>query len=95
MSVVLLEVSDRIATVTLNRPESRNALSSEVLRLLPQRLREADARDDVDVIILTGADPAFCSGDDVGEIMAAPGGGIAQRGAAMHGLEHTGKGGRR
>jgi enoyl-CoA hydratase/carnithine racemase len=32
---VLLEVTDRIATVTLNRPEARNALSSEVLRLLP------------------------------------------------------------
>ena len=34
--VVLLEVSERIATVTLNRPEARNALSSEVLRLLPR-----------------------------------------------------------
>ena len=33
--VVLLDVSERIATVTLNRPEARNALSSEVLRLLP------------------------------------------------------------
>ena len=34
-TVVLLEVSERIATITLNRPEARNALSSEVLRLLP------------------------------------------------------------
>jgi enoyl-CoA hydratase len=73
MSVVLLEVSDRIATVTLNRPESRNALSSEVLRLLPQRLREADARDDVDVIILTGADPAFCAGLDLKELGSSGG----------------------
>jgi len=68
MSVVLLEVSDRIATVTLNRPDARNALSSEVLRLLPERLREADANDDVDVIILTGADPAFCAGLDLKEL---------------------------
>ncbi|MEX0847543.1 MAG: enoyl-CoA hydratase [Ilumatobacteraceae bacterium] len=73
MSVVLLEVSDRIATVTLNRPESRNALSSEVLRLLPQQLREADARDDVDVIILTGTDPAFCAGLDLKELGSSGG----------------------
>lgn len=66
--VVLLEVSDRIATVTLNRPEARNALSSEVLRLLPQRLLEADGDDDVDVIVLTGADPAFCAGLDLKEL---------------------------
>ncbi len=66
--VVLLEVSERIATVTLNRPEARNALSSEVLRLLPARLREADGREDVDVVILTGTDPAFCAGLDLKEL---------------------------
>ncbi len=65
---VLLEVSDRIATVTLNRPEARNALSSEVLRLLPERMRDAEADDDVDVVILTGADPAFCAGLDLKEL---------------------------
>lgn len=66
--VVLLEVSDRIATVMLNRPEARNALSSEVLRLLTSLLREADGREDVDVIVLTGADPAFCAGLDLKEL---------------------------
>ena len=66
--VVLYEVSERIATITLNRPEARNALSSEVLRLLPDRLREADASDDVDVVILTGSDPAFCAGLDLKEL---------------------------
>jgi enoyl-CoA hydratase len=65
---VLFEVADRVATVTLNRPDARNALSSEVLRLLPERLSEAEARDDVDVIILTGADPAFCAGLDLKEL---------------------------
>ena len=63
-SVVLYEVSERIATVTLNRPEARNALSSEVLRLLPERLRTAEADPEVDVIILTGTDPAFSAGLD-------------------------------
>ena len=66
--VVLFDVSERIATVTLNRPEARNALSSEVLRELPRRLREANDRDDVDVIILTGTDPAFCAGLDLKEL---------------------------
>jgi enoyl-CoA hydratase len=70
---VLLEVSDRIATVTLNRPAARNALSSEVLRLLPELLREADGRDDVDVVILTGADPAFCAGLDLKELGSSGG----------------------
>ncbi len=66
--VITYEVSERIATVTLNRPESRNALNSEVLRLLPQLLLRADQSDDVDVIILTGADPAFCAGLDLREL---------------------------
>ena len=56
---VLIEVSERIATITLNRPEARNALSSEVLRLLPELMRQAEADADVDVLILTGTDPAF------------------------------------
>jgi enoyl-CoA hydratase len=67
-NVVLLEVSERIATITLNRPAARNALSSEVLRLLPKLMSQADADDEVDVIILTGADPAFCAGLDLREL---------------------------
>ncbi|HQV57383.1 MAG TPA: enoyl-CoA hydratase-related protein, partial [Ilumatobacteraceae bacterium] len=64
-AVVLFDVSDGIATITLNRPEARNALSTEMLTLIPQRMREADGRDDVDVVILTGTDPAFCAGLDL------------------------------
>ena len=66
--VVLYDVAERIATITLNRPEARNALSSEVLSLLSQRTREAEADDDVDVIILTGSDPAFTAGLDLKEL---------------------------
>jgi len=67
-SVVLLEISDRIATITLNRPSARNALSTAVLKLLPQLMKQADASDDVDVIILTGSDPAFSAGLDLKEL---------------------------
>lgn len=65
---VLLEISEHIATITLNRPEARNALSSEVLKSLPEKMRSADANPDVRVIILTGADPAFCAGLDLKEL---------------------------
>ena len=67
-SPVLIDVADRIATITLNRPGARNALSGEVLGLLPRLLEDADRDDDVDVLVLTGADPAFCAGLDLGEL---------------------------
>jgi len=72
-AVVLLDVSERIATITLNRPEARNALSSEVRALLPQVMKEAEGRDDVDVLILTGTDPGFCAGLDLKELGSATG----------------------
>ena len=78
--VVLYEVSERIATVTLNRPEARNALSSEVLRLLPERLKQAETDPDVDVIVLTGTDPAFCAGLDLKEL-GSSGGNLSATGA--------------
>ena len=67
-STVLYEVSDRIATVTLNRPEARNAMSAELRQALAERLAQAEADDAVDVIILTGTDPAFCAGLDLKEL---------------------------
>jgi enoyl-CoA hydratase len=68
--VVLCEVVDRVATITLNRPEARNALNREVRRRLPQVVSECDANDAVDVMILTGTDPAFCAGVDLKEFGA-------------------------
>jgi len=65
---VLLDVSERVATITLNRPDARNALSSEVLQLLRQLLEQADRDPAVDVLILTGADPAFSAGLDLSEL---------------------------
>jgi enoyl-CoA hydratase len=68
--VLLVEAGDGVATVTLNRPEARNALSRELVRTLSQAMVELDGRDDVDVVILTGADPAFCAGVDLKELAA-------------------------
>lgn len=68
--VVRVEVADGVATITLNRPAARNALSREVLRTLPPVVRACDQRDDVAAIVLTGADPAFCAGLDLKELGA-------------------------
>lgn len=68
--VVRVDVADRIAVVTLDRPEARNALSRQVLRELPATLRACDASDAVDAVVLTGADPAFCAGLDLKELGA-------------------------
>lgn len=66
--LVLIETEHRIRTITLNRPEARNALSSGLLKAMRTALRDAQGDDGVDVIILTGADPAFCAGLDLKEL---------------------------
>jgi enoyl-CoA hydratase len=63
--VILTEVSDRVAVVTLNRPDARNALNPALTAALPEAISACDTRDDVDAIVLTGADPAFCAGVDL------------------------------
>jgi enoyl-CoA hydratase len=63
--IVDVEVVDQVGTITLNRPEARNALSSELTSLLDQAIIDLDRRDDVGAIVLTGADPAFCAGFDL------------------------------
>ena len=68
--IVLVEVDGPVATVTLNRPDARNALNRALRKALPTTLRELDERDDVAAIVLTGADPAFCAGIDLKELAA-------------------------
>ncbi len=68
MDEVLVEVADLVATVTLNRPRRRNAISGALLARLREVLPELDARPDVCAIVLTGADPAFCAGLDLAEL---------------------------
>ena len=66
--ILLIDTADRVRTVTLNRPESRNALSSALRTRFFAALAEAEADDDVDVVIVTGADPVFCAGLDLKEL---------------------------
>ncbi len=66
--LVLVKVADRVATVTLNRPEARNALSRELNRELARAITQLDADEGVRCLVLTGADPAFCAGVDLKEL---------------------------
>jgi enoyl-CoA hydratase/carnithine racemase len=68
--LVRFDLQEHVATITLNRPDVRNALSREAYAELEDAFRRAQRDPEVRCVILTGADPAFCSGDDVRQIMA-------------------------
>jgi len=64
--VVLYEVKDAVATITINRPDRMNALTTEVLEKLPEALRRAAADRDARCVVLTGAgERAFSAGADL------------------------------
>jgi 2-(1,2-epoxy-1,2-dihydrophenyl)acetyl-CoA isomerase len=62
---ILYEVDEQVATVTFNRPEQRNPISTDMLEEVGAAVRAAQQDDDVRVLVLTGAGRAFCSGGDV------------------------------
>jgi enoyl-CoA hydratase len=62
---VLFAVADAVATITLNRPEKRNAIGTEMLTELHAAMLEADDRTDVNCIVLQGAGKDFCAGYDL------------------------------
>ena len=64
-SDILLEQSEHVLTITLNRPDRLNAISGPMLNELAAKLKEANRDPDVRVVILTGAGKGFCSGLDL------------------------------
>ncbi len=62
---ILYEEQGHVGLLTLNRPEARNALTFRTYAELERAVRETQAR----CLVITGADPAFCSGDDVKKVM--------------------------
>lgn len=61
-----------VAVVTLNRPEVRNALNARAYGDLETTFRHIQSDNEVRAVVLTGADPAFCSGEDVKQMMTGP-----------------------
>ena len=68
--LITAEVDDRVAVVTVNRPEVRNALNIQVLREIRAVLDAVRDRDDVGAVVFTGAgDKAFVAGADIGQLV--------------------------
>lgn len=66
-TVLLTEEANGVRLMTLNRPEARNALSTELMDRLVEALHAAENDPEVRAVVLTGADPAFCAGVDLRE----------------------------
>ncbi len=62
---IIYEVSEQIATITLNRPEKLNAFTNRMLKEIISAFDESDADDNVRAVIVTGAGRAFCAGADL------------------------------
>ena len=69
---LLFEITDGRALITLNRPDVYNAFNDQMRKELLAALKEAEKDTAVRVVILTGAGKAFCSGQDLKEVLANP-----------------------
>ena len=65
METVIYQVKERVAYITINRPEKRNALNEKVVAGLKTAFDQAEKSPEVKVVILTGSGNAFCSGADL------------------------------
>lgn len=66
---LIYELRDHVARITLNRPHRRNALNRQAYDELEAAFRQASADGEVRCVLVTGADPSFCAGEDVKEMM--------------------------
>jgi len=80
--VVTVALHERVAVITFNRPERRNALHHEMYEPITRALAEFAERDDTGCIVLTGSGAAFCAGGDVSGEGARPG--VDRRDADAH-----------
>jgi methylglutaconyl-CoA hydratase len=71
VSFVLTSVEGGVLSVTLNRPDKRNALGSQLIDELHQALEQADLDGNVRVVLLRGAGKDFCAGADLDELLAS------------------------
>jgi enoyl-CoA hydratase/carnithine racemase len=79
---ILYDVDDGIATITINRPEKKNAMTYKMLGEFIQTMGRAGEDDSVRVIILTGVPGSFCAGTDLADLATIPGETRGLRGSA-------------
>jgi enoyl-CoA hydratase/carnithine racemase len=72
VGAIRYEVDDRVATITIDRAEKRNAMTYAVLREFHEAVARAGADDAVHAVVLTGAGGAFCAGTDLSDLAATP-----------------------
>jgi len=73
MSLIILERSEGVATLTLNNPAERNTMTAEMVGDIKQAMDEIEADKTVGAIIVTGTAPAFCAGANLGNLAEADG----------------------
>ncbi len=71
MSLVTVDISDRVATLTLNNPAERNTLTAPMVDEIVAAMDAIEADDGVGAVIVTGAAPAFCAGANLGNLAEA------------------------
>lgn len=71
MAMVLYDVSDGIATLTLNNPQERNSMTADMVSEIVAAMNAAESDPDVRVVIVTGTPPAFCAGANLGNLAEA------------------------
>jgi len=91
MSELLYEVKDKIATITLNRPDKLNAFTREMIAGWAGSLAKAQSDDNVNVVIVTGAGRAFCSGGDVGRMREGEPNALDGKNGLWEGVHHVPK----
>lgn len=70
MNAIIYDIKDRVVTITLNRPEKRNALSAELVSELSEAFSKAESDETVKIIILKANGNTFCSGADLEQLKA-------------------------
>lgn len=73
MSLVLLDKSDGVATITLNNPGERNTLTAPMVAEIIAAMDDIEADEKIGAVIVTGAAPAFCAGANLGNLAEATG----------------------
>lgn len=76
MSLLLFEIKNSIAFLTLNRPEKFNAFNREMALLLQEKLDECESNNEIRCVFITGAGKAFCAGQDLAEVVDPEGPGM-------------------
>ena len=73
MSLVLVSVTDGVATLTLNNPDERNTLTGPMVAEITAAMDEIEGNEKIGAVVVTGAAPAFCAGANLGNLQTASG----------------------